>query len=415
MLFNVFKNLFSSNDPTVQNADGGFDSMTMSEFYKFLSKEQELMNKIDILENKVIETLRDSEEARKFIYCELDGASMGNDVAKDFVNNSGVMHSEYIGAMHKYDLQGNDILLESINIAPIMSMMVNIKLCIVDRIMKKYNIGKYANISQDDIEIKEIILEIRKFLNNENFMLLLLQSQTLGIGPAGFGSQVAEFNNLFFRLSQITGINIENLKIEDILKDPIEYKRKNIFISDNLDKALDRIIAWADKNNLPKLYTEKNGYHEGIPRDKKQLFALYTLNLPSCQITELPKEIGCLINLKHLWLKDNKLKFLPDEICNLINLEQLYCPKNQIEKLPNNIGNLSKLYEINFRFNKINKYLLPLSILNLKNIEKFDLRNQEFQISYSEELDKMLNNDDDKIKAYKYIRELDTFNSKIYI
>ena len=52
------------------------------------------------------------------------------------------------------------------------------------------------------------------------------------------------------------------------------------------------------------------------------------------ELTELPKEIGNLINLQGLSVFGNKLTELPTEIGNLINLQKLYVYNNNLTELP---------------------------------------------------------------------------------
>jgi len=52
------------------------------------------------------------------------------------------------------------------------------------------------------------------------------------------------------------------------------------------------------------------------------------------QLTELPKEIGNLVNLIKLCLSNNQLTELPKEIGNLVNLTELDLGGNQLTELP---------------------------------------------------------------------------------
>ena len=47
------------------------------------------------------------------------------------------------------------------------------------------------------------------------------------------------------------------------------------------------------------------------------------LNLPSCNLKDIPKQIGNLSELRWLNLEDNQLKELPEEICKLTGLTSL--------------------------------------------------------------------------------------------
>ncbi|KAI8571182.1 hypothetical protein RHMOL_Rhmol01G0098900 [Rhododendron molle] len=70
---------------------------------------------------------------------------------------------------------------------------------------------------------------------------------------------------------------------------------------------------------------------------------LKELNLDSCHLSYLPKEIGNLISLQTLHLAKNNLHTLPDGICNLTCLKQLWLEENNVSNLPSGIGRLTAL------------------------------------------------------------------------
>ena len=65
---------------------------------------------------------------------------------------------------------------------------------------------------------------------------------------------------------------------------------------EKLRSELLKIIAWADKNNIPQ---------DRLPRDTEELCNLDALHLNGLGLTHLPDSIGNLTNLKELRVTDN--------------------------------------------------------------------------------------------------------------
>lgn len=80
---------------------------------------------------------------------------------------------------------------------------------------------------------------------------------------------------------------------------------------EQLERELLKIIAWADKNNIPQ---------DRLPRDTEELCNLDALYLDSWELTHLPDSIGKLTNLKKLrllWITDNPIIELPEYLYQL--------------------------------------------------------------------------------------------------
>uniref|UniRef100_A0A0E0R622 Uncharacterized protein n=1 Tax=Oryza rufipogon TaxID=4529 RepID=A0A0E0R622_ORYRU len=70
---------------------------------------------------------------------------------------------------------------------------------------------------------------------------------------------------------------------------------------------------------------------------------LTVLELQDSEITEVPKSVGNLFNLRYIGLRRTKIKSLPDTIENLSNLHTLDIKSTKIEKLPRGISKIKKL------------------------------------------------------------------------
>lgn len=90
---------------------------------------------------------------------------------------------------------------------------------------------------------------------------------------------------------------------------------------EKLRSELLKIIAWADKNNIPQYK---------LPRDTEELCNLDALYLNDLNLTHLPDWIGNLSQLTTLDVSLNELTHLPDSIGNLTNLRELKIHDNPL-------------------------------------------------------------------------------------
>ena len=95
--------------------------------------------------------IHSDEVALQFILEELDAARQGNDVAVNFVNNSGFEKNDYIGAMKNSfeEVDGPEgpqqLLLGLIMTVDDMDERVKFRINIVDKIMQERKLGKYSD------------------------------------------------------------------------------------------------------------------------------------------------------------------------------------------------------------------------------------------------------------------------------
>ena len=133
------------------------------------------------------------------------------------------------------------------------------------------------------------------------------------------------------------------------------------------NKDIKTLNKWAKKYYIEELKI----------KDKEKIFNLEELYIRNNNLTELPKEIGNLTNLKSLYI-DCYLNELPKEIFNLINLEKLRIISNNLETFPDGIKkliNLENLYiDINIINENFNFKSLPIEeIGKLNNLKEFDI------------------------------------------
>jgi internalin A len=102
------------------------------------------------------------------------------------------------------------------------------------------------------------------------------------------------------------------------------------------------------------------------------------LNLSGIGLSELPLEIGQLINLISLDLSSNILTTFPETIRELTSLTSLNLSHNQLTDLPESIGELTGLTSLDLSHNQLTD--LPESIRELTNLTSLNLWNNKLAL-----------------------------------
>ena len=103
----------------------------------------------------------------------------------------------------------------------------------------------------------------------------------------------------------------------------------------------------------------------------KQLRSLVLGELWGNQLSALPEEIGKLAQLRSLKVSKNQLSVLPEEIGELTVLQRLDLSDNQLSALPEAIGQLSALQQLDLSGNQLSA--LPEEIGQLTALQQLDL------------------------------------------
>ena len=140
---------------------------------------------------------------------------------------------------------------------------------------------------------------------------------------------------------------------------------------DFIFKGLTQLPKTIKNLNDLKILTLRYNQITEIPNWIESLHVLESLNLNVNNINKLPSTIGNLSHLKELFLWKNELQELPSSICSLHSLNYLNLRLNQLKLLPNDIGDLVNLVDLNLHDNKLTE--IPDSISSLNSLESLNL------------------------------------------
>jgi len=177
------------------------------------------------------------------------------------------------------------------------------------------------------------------------------------------------------QLESIETINLYNENVINLL--PHLHKFKNL-------KSL--TLAWCNVPNLPlnigdlKSLEELNLFGTQIsdlPMSFFDLVNLKSLNISNTNISQIPSDINKLVNLQNLNMGILQLVNINSDLNNLTtlsNLHTLNLESLNLNEIPAQIfGQFTNLKFLDLNDNKINH--IPITITNLKNLEKLILTN----------------------------------------
>lgn len=184
----------------------------MFNIFRKKSKLEELIKKdgiegvTDVFSVMIVEKLATQEMAYQFILQELDAASLGNSTAIQFVESSGISQNEYSGALDNStpDIDGPQQFLTvlSNDLSNNLELMVEFRCKIVEKVMKKFEIGKYMTTSKNQMldpsneKLAHLFQSLKTVLEDDKSVM---PSLTLNIPiPA-----IAKENHIHFRQKNI--------------------------------------------------------------------------------------------------------------------------------------------------------------------------------------------------------------------
>lgn len=100
------------------------------------------------------------------------------------------------------------------------------------------------------------------------------------------------------------------------------------------------------------------------------------LDLSGLHLHSVPDCVTLLTQLRHLYLRDNRLKTLPADFGQLTQLQHLWLGDNQLTDLPRSVASLQALRMLSIYNNDLSN--LPYAVLRLANLETLDLSYNSF-------------------------------------
>ncbi|KAG2491761.1 hypothetical protein HYH03_009922 [Edaphochlamys debaryana] len=132
-------------------------------------------------------------------------------------------------------------------------------------------------------------------------------------------------------------------------------------------------LARLDKLRVLSLFTNRFTY---VP---PACFAAWTaidrLSLQRNQLTEVPEEIGLMVNLEHLWLFGNQLTRLPEALGSLPKLSKLWAGYNLLTELPASLGRCSLLTDLYVADNRLRSFPVEHVMAGCRQLVRLQIKN----------------------------------------
>lgn len=222
--------------------------------------------------------------------------------------------------------------------------------------------GKYIannpNIALDILETKKTYYSIDKAMRHpDSVYILVLEREELSELPA----EIKSFKNL-------KSLSIYRNKIKQLPDYLPELGLIKLDLSNNELTSVPDVLY--NCTTLKKLNLKSNKLTAIDPR-LFNLKELEELNLNSNSISEIPNEIGKLMNLKKLFLRMNELESLPNSVANLKKLEEIELYGNDFYKFPETLSASNSIKTILMGSNSIKH--LPESVVDMEKLKYIDL------------------------------------------
>jgi len=132
-------------------------------------------------------------------------------------------------------------------------------------------------------------------------------------------------------------------------------------------KTISEKIAYRNPQETHLLHLQKSGITE-FPKEILELEDLKVLDLSHNELTSLPQGLEKLQNLEVLYLEDNQFVEFPLVVTKLPSLKSLSLSGNYLTRVSEEIENLQNLKILKLERNKLKE--LPAEIINLKKLKE---------------------------------------------
>lgn len=250
-------------------------------------------------------------------------------------------------------------------------------------IFNNLDVGKFIALDLSNLYLNTIPSSIQNF---KNLKKLDLSGNHLSALPDSIShlqllrelnlkhNEFASFPASVLNLKALEKLDISNNLITRIPEEITELELKTINMSSCNLTEIPEIIM--ELKTLEELNLSENKTIKRLPESIGNLKSLRVLELRWLSLEELPESIGNLTDLLKLDLTYNWLQYLPESIGNLINLEELILYANNLKELPKSVENLKNLKKLILTKNLLEE--LPKFLSNLKNLRDLTYEYNEF-------------------------------------
>ena len=132
---------------------------------------------------------------------------------------------------------------------------------------------------------------------------------------------------------------------------------------------------------------------QNIDETKRRVTGVTEVDLSDCELKDLPRCLGLLMQIESLNVSGNKFKTVPEVLRTLVNLRKLELWDNKLKALPEWLSELNKVIHLDVSDNKFNEFpevicaMTQLKVLDISTNKLTELPHNIGQLIHLQDLD----------------------------